>query len=62
MYGNNSFTIDVMSRSNLTITHTRRRRRRRRRRRSATAAVSLTNSLQSVLSGIQNKNFGDVQQ
>jgi len=59
MYGNNSFTIDVMSRSNLTITHTRRRRRRRR---SATAAVSLTNSLQSVLSGIQNKNFGDVQQ
>jgi hypothetical protein len=57
MYGINSFTIDVMSGSNLSITHTRRRRRR-----SATAAASLTNSLQSVLSGIQNKNFGDVQQ
>jgi hypothetical protein len=56
MYGKKSFTIDVMSGSNLSITHTRRRRR------SATAAASLTNSLQSVLSGIQNKNFRDVQQ
>jgi hypothetical protein len=44
------------------LSHTQEEEERRRRRRSATAAVSLTNSLQSVLSGIQNKNFGDVQQ